>query len=191
MTKKNRGWLIVVYAIVALIIVATIVSCIVKVNKKPDIQEPHAYAISIENQANYNLCDKDTDKEKYDEINKVFLSSFEENLLTSLFSGRLFYNSRIDSLKPSTFSGYKLKLIYAQDQTIKLNGKAYNPPTNSSETITYREILIDVQENQGYTTHYIYYPYEYTDTNSIVKTGYYRQTIMANFDELYKALAEF
>lgn len=190
MTKKNKWWLILVYAVVSILLIATAVSCFVQVTRKPDIVEPHSYFISIDNQADYDLCDKENETEKYNKINQAFNNSFKESLLTSLFSGRLFSSSRIDPEKPKTYSGYKLKLFFEQPQKIKLNGKIYNPPTNTATSITYQEIYIDIPQDKGYTTHYLYYFYEYTDSNDVVKSSYYRQSFLANFDALYDLLSE-
>ena len=188
---KNRMWLLVVYCLLALIIIATIVSCFVKVSYRPEIQSPDAYYISIENQAEYDLADKTNELERYKKIDKAFFDSFGETFLTSLFSGRLSKTSRIEYYSQTPmFDGYKVKLIYATSQKIRQGGKDFNPPTNTSETADFTEILVDVKQGQGYTTHYIYYPYTYTDSNNVQKTGYFRQTVVANFDNLYTLLSK-
>ena len=191
MAKKNKWWLVALYCLLAVIIVATIVSCFVKVSSKPQINSPDYYYIKLENQAEDQLADKVENKAKYDKINTAFENSFKENFLTSLFSGRISFESRIESLTNApSFLGYKFKLGYATTQKIMYKGKEYNPPTNSQEIVEYTEILIDITSGAGYSTHYIYYPYSYTDASNTVQTGYYQQTIKANFDELYKLLAE-
>ena len=187
---KSKWWLLVIYCLLAVIVIATIVSCFVKVSYKPEIDGPDAYYISIENQATYDLADKVNEPERYNKIDKAFTESFRETFLTSLFSGRLSTKSRIESyVQTPSFSGYKLKLIYATQKTIKQHGKNFNPPTNTAETVEYNEILIDVKSGLGYTTQYVYYPYTYTDSNNVQKTGYFRQSVIANFDALYELLA--
>ena len=188
---KNRWWLLVVYCLLALIIISTIVCCFVKVSYKPEIESPDAYYISVENQADYDLADKTNEKEKYEKIDKAFFDSFSETFLTALFSGRLSKSSRIEYYSQTPmFDGYKVKLIYAKSQKIRLGGKDFNPPTDTSETVEFAEILVDVKAGEGYTTHYIYYPYTYTDSSNVQKTGYFRQTVVANFDSLYTLLAK-
>ena len=145
MTKKNKWVLITVYCLLAVLVALIAVSCFVKVDSKPQIDSPDAYYITLDNQeAYYDIADKVNSKDQYDKINKAFENSFKETYITSLFSGRLSFESRIDNQKPSTFSGYKLKLIYATDQVIMFKGKEYNPPTNTQETVSYNEILIDI-----------------------------------------------
>ena len=192
MTKKNKWWLIVVYCLLAVLVVSVVVSCFVKVSSKPEINGPDYYYVITDSQLSpLPFADKENNKEKYDEINNAFEKSFKEALLTSLFSGRLSFESKIEVYTSApTFKGYKLKLGYGKAQKIMYKGKEYNPPTNSQETVEYKGILIDVQNGLGYTTNYIYYEYSYIDTNNVQQTGYYQQSIQANFDELYKVIAE-
>ena len=191
MIKKNRWWLIAVYCVLAVLVVAIVVSCFVKVSSKPQIENPDYYYIKVEGQAEYSLADKVENKEKYDKINDAFEKSFSEAFLTSLFSGRLSFESKIENVTSDpSFDGYKVKLGYATEQTIMFKGKEYNPPTNTEEVIKYSTILIDITEGEGYATHYIYYEYHYTDSSNVQKTAYYKQSIKANFDDLYNLLDE-
>ena len=190
MTKKNRWWLIAVYCLVALLVVLTIVACFVPVSKRPEIEDPHAYEIRLDNQAFYQLCDVENNKEKYDRVNAAFNAAFNESFLTSLFSGRLGYTNRIDSTSPSsTFSGYRLNLMYATEQPIMQNGKIYTQSAYSEDPIYYDEITLEITQDAGMTTHYLFYICEY-EHNGVIRTRYYRQSFIANFDELYELLSE-
>ncbi len=191
MIRKNRWWLAVVYCLLALLVISVVVSCFVKVSSKPEIQGPDVYYIKVENQAEYTLADKEHNTEKYNKINDAFEGSFKEAFLTSLFSGRLSFESKIENMTSApTFKGYKVKLGYASEQTVMYKGKEFNPPTNTAETVKYTSAYIDITEGQGYTTQYLYYEYTYTDASNTQKTAYYKQSFLANFDELYKLLAD-
>ncbi len=196
MTKKNRTWLIAVYAIVAVLVVLIIVSCFVPVNKKPEIQDPYSYELRIDGAlAEYPLlADKENNKEKYDEINQVFNDSFSESFIVSLFSGRIGYNNRIESSSSPSTSGYTLYLDYATPQTIMRNGEIYTQSSYSTDPIYFDRIIVQVNESEGMTTHYFYYSCDPelndnwgTDSSSF---KYFRQSFVANFDALYDYLTE-
>ncbi len=190
MAKNNKWWLIVIYCLVSVIILSTIVSCFVKVSYKPEIANPEIYYAQSNNE--YITGDKQLNTKVYDEINKAFNDAFKENLLSSLFSSRIRAKSRIESSsKLPTFSGYQLRLSYTQEQTIMLNGEVYKPSTNTSQTIHYEQIYVDVVAEQGMSTNYIYYEYYSVSSSGVVSTkpSYYKQTVVCNFDELYNVLA--
>ena len=194
MIKKNRTWLIAIYAIVAVLVVLIIVSCFIPVNKKPEIQDPYSYAFRVGSLAEYHLADKENNKEKYDEINKVFNDSFSESFIVSLFSGRIGYNNRIESSSSPSTSGYTLYLDYATPQTIMRNGEIYTQSSYSTDPIYFDRIIVQVTEGEGMTTHYFYYVCDPvfndnwgTDSSSF---RYYRQSFVANFDALYDYLTE-
>ena len=196
MIKKNRTWLIAIYAVVAVLVVLIIVSFFIPVNKKPEIQDPYSYELRIDGSlAEYPLlADKDNNKEKYDEINKVFNDSFSESFIVSLFSGRIGYNNRIESSSRPSTSGYTLYLDYATPQTIMRNGEIYTQSSYSTDPIYFDRIIVQVTEGEGMTTHYFYYSCDPdlndnwgTDSSSF---RYYRQSFVANFDALYDYLTE-
>ena len=196
MIKKNRTWLIAIYAVVAVLVVLIIVSYFIPVNKKPEIQDPYSYELRIDGSlAEYPLlADKDNNKEKYDEINKVFNDSFSESFIVSLFSGRIGYNNRIGSSSRPSTSGYTLYLDYATPQTIMRNGEIYTQSSYSTDPIYFDRIIVQVTEGEGMTTHYFYYSCDPdlndnwgTDSSSF---RYYRQSFVANFDALYDYLTE-
>ena len=193
MTKKNKGVLIAVYCLVAVLVLSTIVCCFVKTSYRPEIQDPYAFTAYISGNADsYIACDKDNNKDRYNEVLTTFNDSFTESVLSSLFSGRMFSKSRIESSQSlPSFSGYTLKLSFATKQTIMLNGKEYNPPTNSSQTIEYDEIYVDVAGDNGFGVNYVYYVYNYVDSSNINRTTYYKQTVKANFNELYDLLESY
>lgn len=193
MAKKNKGWLILTYCLVAVLVLSTIVCCFVKTSYRPEIENPYAFTAQISGNADsYIACDKDHNTERYNEVLEAFNSSFEESVLSSLFSGRLFGKSRIESSQSlPSFSGYTLKLSFATKQTIVLNGKEYNPPTNSSQTIEYEEIYVDVANDNGFGVNYVYYVYKYVDSSNINRTTYYKQTVQCNFDGLYDLLESY
>ncbi len=193
MTKKNKGWLILTYCIVAVLVLSTIICCFVKTSYRPEIQDPYAFTAYISGNADsYIACDKDHNTDRYNEVLKEFNGAFEESVLSSLFSGRLFSASRIESSQSlPSFSGYTLKLSFATKQTIMLNGKEYNPPTNSSQTIEYDEMYIDVAGDNGFGVNYVYYVYNYVDSSDINRTTYYKQTVKCNFNDLYDLLESY
>ena len=195
MIKKNRTWLIAIYAIVAVLVVLIIVSCFIPVNKKPEIEDPYGYGFRVGDTAEYPLlADIENNKEKYDEINKVFNDSFSESFIVSLFSGRIGYNNRIESSSSPSTSGYTLYLDYATPQTIMRNGEIYTQSSYSTDPIYFDRIIVQVTEGEGMTTHYFYYSCDPdlndnwgTDSSSF---RYYRQSFVANFDALYDYLTE-
>lgn len=197
MIKKNRTWLIAIYAIVAVLVVLIIVSCFIPVNKKPEIQDPTSYYLKIDGVAEYPLlADKNNNKKRYDEINKIFNSSFSESFIVSLFSGRIGYNNRIESSSRPSETGYILHLYYEgkEPQKIMRNGEIYTQSSWSTDAIYYDEIIVQVTEGEGMTTHYFYYSCDPalndkwgTDSSSF---RYYRQSFVANFDALYDYLTE-
>ena len=187
MTNKNKWILVTVYALLAVIVILTAVSYFVQVSHRPEIKDPQKYSIQVENQAIYDDADKNLDQEKYKKLNDAFNKSFKESFLISLFSGRNGYESTIIQLNPATFKGYKVTLYYPEEQVVMLNGKEYSKKTDTQENVTYHEIIFSVQEGLGMSEQYVYYAHEY-NSESGPKTVYYRQTIIANFDEFYNAI---
>ena len=190
MTKNNRLFMILIYCIVGVLVLSTLVLYLIPVNYKPEIETPSAISITESSGGSSSiLCSEDNAVDRYNEINDEFKKSFTESVLTGIFSGRLGVKSRIESYyssdPTSNFSGYVVNFIFKTKQTIMLNGKEYNPPTNSNETIQFDEIIFELAEDQGFGTHYIYYVYEYTDSSNIERTMYYKQSITCNFDGLY------
>ncbi len=194
MTKKNKWWLITIYAVVAVLVVLIIVSCFVPVNKKPEISDPHSYELRIDGTlAEYPLlADIEKNKDKYDEINKIFNRAFKESFIVSLFSGRIAYNNRVESSSTPSSSGYILYLDYATPQIIMRNGENYTLTSNRTEPIYFDKIMVQISEGQGMTTHYFYYVCDpdLNDTWTTSSDRYFRQSFVANFDELYEYLTE-
>ncbi len=196
MTRKNRWYLIVAYCTLAVLVVLVVASCFIPVNKKPDTIDPLTYVLLIDGDvAEYPFSpNKDIEPEKYDKVNKIYNDSFSESFLVSLFSGRIGYTNRVEyysTSKPST-SGYVLDLFFNQEQppAIKNNGKLYQP---AGSAIYYDEILVFVTQDQGMSINYFYYvcrPELNNWTSSTTRTRYYRQSFVANFDDLYDFLEE-
>lgn len=195
MIRKNKWWIITAYCLVALLVVLIVVSCLVKINKKPEIKDPYSYEFLVDgNTAEYPfMASLDNNKDKYDEINKIFNDSFSESLIVSLFSGRIGYNNRIEpyTSKPAT-TGYILYLDFGDAQKIMRNGKEYTQTSYSRDPIYYERIIVLVSQGQGMTTHYFYYECDPSLNEGWTGTSkkYYRQSFVANFDALYDYLTE-
>lgn len=198
MTRKNKWWLILVYCLAGVLLVSTIACCIIKVNYKPEIENPFVINIQEQNYAKYISAVQNAENEndevlekRYNEIMEKFDKAFEETVLTSVFSGRASTASRIiesSKSKPeNSFTGFKVKFTYLEEKTIMLNNKPYNPPTNSAQTIQYKEIVFDVTKTEGMAKHYIYYVT--IDEEDTTKYVYFEQSVMCDFGDLYELLA--
>ena len=190
MTKKNRWWLTLIYCLCGLLIISTVVCCVVNVNYKPQIQTPYVINVQDNNYAKYTVGSSQTGG-RYNEMLDAFNNSFSENVLTSIFSGRAGFDSRIiesTSKDPmASFTGFKVRFT-CEESEIMLNGKPYNPPTNTSKTLKYTDIIFNVTENDSMQKHYIYYAV-IDDVTS--KTVYYQQTVMCDFSGLYDLLISY
>ena len=196
MTKSNKWLMILIYCIVGVLVLSTVILYIVPVSYRPEIGTPNAISITESSGGSSSiLCSDDNAVERYNEINEEFENAFSESVLTGIFSGRIGTNSRIETYyktnPTSEFSGYIVRFMFKTKQTVMLNGKEYNPPTNSSETIEFDEIVFELAQDKGFSTHYIYYVYQYQDTTNVERTMYYRQSIMCNFDDLYNLVSSY
>lgn len=189
MTKKNKLWLIAVYCVVGILLISVIVSSIIKMDYKPEIDNPYIINIQDGTYAKYIAASKENNTERYNEILDEFNKSFDESVLTAVFSGKTGFESIVSEYgknNPNTnFTGFRVEFVYETEKTIMLNEKPYNPPTDTSKTISYTKILFDVNEEAGMSRHYIYYvSYDQATQKNI----YYQQSVMCDFADLYALL---
>lgn len=191
MTKKNKLWLIAVYCIVGVLLISVIACSIANMSYRPQIEDPLIINIQDGSYGKYITGSKENNQEVYDEILEKFNKSFNESVLSSVFSGRSGFESIVSEYgktNPNTnFTGFRVTLEYNVNdpKTIMLDGKPYNPPTNTSKIIKYTKIIFDVNETAGMTRHYIYYV-SYDEATS--KNIYYQQSVMCDFSDLYALL---
>jgi hypothetical protein len=158
-------------------------------NYRPQIDNPYIINIQDGSYAKYIAASKENNTERYNEIVDEFNQSFNESVLTSVFSGKSGFTSIVSEYgktNPNTnFTGFRVEFVYEQEKTIMLNDKPYNPPTNTSKTISYTKILFDVTEEEGMARHYIYYV-SFDEVSQ--KNVYYQQSVMCDFSDLHALL---
>lgn len=181
---KKKISLIVVYAVLAVVVVGFILCSFIKINFKPEMSMPSlsngAIEISVSGQAKYESI---SDTKDYKTFASKFNGSFEVSVLYSLFSGKINNETKIDKVTNSpSFSGYKVQFVYNESQTLKKDGKPVMTANNTNTPITYNRVVFDVQGSKGLTNKNIYF---YTNG----QTTYYKLTTIANFNGLYKYIA--
>lgn len=172
-----------------LVLVATvIVLACVKKSYKPEIElaPKTVYVTEISTNSEYNTGEAFSTKDKFEKIVGLFDESFEQSILSSMFSGNLSNNVKIDlvSQLPTFADGYKLVFEYKADMVLKLNGKPYVYNTNSTKEILFQTIILNVTEIDGYQSLSMYAK-EIVDS----KTYYYEIETLANTKALYDYLS--
>lgn len=199
MTKKNKWWLILIYCICGILIATAITLSVVKTNYAPDAIEPSFINIK---QTGSNKpfpggrkdSEDDKDVEVYNNLMSDYKSAFRESVMSGFFSGRTSFKSRIEECIGTNknpiekLTGYVVTFYFPEEQTLTLNGKIYNPPTNSSEMLKYTEMTFSVSEGEKMQSHYVYFKCVADNTAGYT---YYRQTVMGNFVDMYKTISSF
>lgn len=199
MTKKNKWWLILIYCICGILIATSITLSIVKTNYAPDVDEPAIINIKQAGSSKpFPGGEKDSedskDVEVYNNLMSNYKSAFEESVMSGFFSGRTSFKSRIEECNGTNknpvekLTGYVVTFYFQEPQTLTLNGKIYNPPTNSNLVLKYTEMTFSVSEGEKLQSHYVYFKCIADNTAGYT---YYRQTVMGSFADMYKTISSF
>ena len=170
------------YSVICIFVLAIIACGIIKVDNKPKMEA--GYSIQITDTEATNIGEKISD-ENVIVFNKKFNESFKISVLYALFSGRL--NNKVEMVGTEsnlpTFNGYKVQLIYNEENTLYDNGKVVTKSNGSSEAVKYDTVVLSVSQNNLNNVDLYYYLH--TESNK-----YYKFSTIANFDELYNFIAE-
>lgn len=191
MAKKIS--LIAVSVVALAIIVAITVLGFVKTTYRPDFATPFKYeVVAVESNLNGGYYSENKNKEKFEEINNAFNNGFKESKLNSIFSGRNGYNKRIERITDKLVfqTGYQLTLSYLENQILTVDGETYYHVTNSTRKIEYKNVIINITEEKGLNVVELYYENEYTDKDGDKETHYYKQSVYANFEDVYNFIAD-
>lgn len=193
MIKKNKWWLILIYCLCGILVATAITLSIVKTNYAPDVAKP--IMINIEGSDKPfpgGSTSNEEDKKVYDKVMTNYNRAFTESVMSGFFSGRTSFRSRIEECTGSNkdpikkLTGYKVIFTFSESQTLMLNGKIYNPPTNSNTTVKYSRMIFNVVEGEKMQSHDIYFESRENDSTTPI---YYKQTVMCNFNDLYETIS--
>ena len=196
--KKNKLPLIIAMCLAVVLVVGIICMCVIQKDYRPNFEQPYAISFKDGSFNAVQLADKEKTPEKYNKILSEINNTFKESFISSLFSGRLFFNSEVIQSSESNpydkMSGIRVTFTYNSENQPKIknpDGSDFKPKTNTNQTVTYTEIIFEVAQNKGLTLNSIYYVNKYYDNSNIERTRYYKQSFYANFDELYEILHEY
>ena len=199
MTKKNKWWLILIYCICGVLIATAISLSVIKTNYAPDVNEPILINIrQVGSSKPFPHGQKESednkDVEVYNKIMTNYNDAFRESVMSGFFSGRTSFKSRIEECTGTNrnpidkLTGYVVTFIFPEEQTLMLNGKIYNPPTNSNMVLKYTEMSFSVNEDEKLQSHDIYFKCIADNTAGYT---YYRQTVMGSFADMYNTILDF
>lgn len=183
---KKKISQIVTYSILAVVVLGFILCSIIKINFRPEMNLPliangDKIQISLSGTAKVESSDENI---KYSEFTTKFDDSFKLTVLYSVFSGKISEELNVDETKSEpSYMGYKVQFIFAQEQTLKKDGKDVPIADNSSTPITFNSLIFDVAKDKGLTDVNLYF-YKNGETK------YYKVTTVANFDDLYSYISE-
>ena len=180
----------IIYGVLLVLVAVLVMGFCIKKSYNPEISAPHAIIITSSNgQAQYDGGDVQNTKERYDVLYGMFEKATTESFIASLFSGNMSYASRIESAQTPEFTGYRMMFSYADEQTVVLNGQEYAHGTGSQTILKFQKVYFDVVETNGFAKVAMYYEVP-TVVNETNKTEYYKRLVIADFDELYKAIVD-
>ncbi|MBQ3494244.1 MAG: hypothetical protein IJA69_02390 [Clostridia bacterium] len=179
------------YTLIVVVALVLILGFCLKKSYNPEIDAPNIISITTASgQAEYDGGDDTNNKERFNELYKEYTEATSENFVSALFSGNMFYASRIELLSSvPSFEGYKMMFKYAQEQTIMLNGKEYAHASASSVILKYDTVYFDVVDTDGIEKVNMYYKVTTTQNNN-QKTEYYKRAVLADFSALHQAIVD-
>lgn len=141
--KKKIG-IISVLALCTLLVAAIITLSAVKVNNLPNLGNPDWIMIYSSASSSDKTLTKGQDG--YDEFVETFNNSFTEQLISSLFSGRISGNYDVNGDVLKTEKPY-VKYKFDNLQTLTIKGETIYDPSNTTKEVTYNEVYFNVSEN--------------------------------------------
>ena len=145
---------IVALSLVGLLVVATIVMACVQYNSFSAVNKDAGIITVIRTSSQTSF---DADDKEYDKIYSLIEKSRKENALSTLFQGAFGFEPEVDvksneqSMPTAVDGTYYIKFVYNEEQTLKINGKAYTTNTTTKETLTYTIMYLEVKNAKDFT----------------------------------------
>ena len=143
--RKKVG-LISILAFCTVLVAAIITLSVIKVNNLPNLGNPDW--IMFYNQSSSSEYTLTKGQDGYNEFVETFNNSFTEQLISSLFSGRISGNYDVNGDVLKTEKPY-VKYKFDNLQTLTVKGKTVYDPSNTSKAVAYDEVYFDVSENDA------------------------------------------
>lgn len=123
---------------------------------------------------------------KYEKIIELFDKSYEQSILSGMFSGKSKdVEIELVSSLPKFNKGYTITFEYKYDMVLKFNGETYYDDSNSQKEVKYQTIIFNVESSNGFNDFNIY-------AKEVVKNKsyYYQISSAADTRQLYSYLTE-
>ena len=165
------------YVLLSALVIAFVCIAVIKKDFAPNFATANTIAIDDVKTAKH----ESSHTINKNEFMKAYGNSFKMTILNSIFTGSINKSHKVSEIdKVSKFSeGYKITMLYDEDQVLKVNGEEYlETSANSSPTnVKYRKVVFNVLQDKGLVENAFYI---YTTEES-----YYKVTTLSNFDNLF------
>jgi len=174
---------IVLYTVLAVVVLGLILTSVLKKNFAPEIAVPTFASKGLEVSAGDGSAQYDVfkDEKSYKKFEDIYSNSYKLTILYSIFSGKISRKQEVvpyGVTEPKFQNGFVITFDYhTNPQTLKVNGKEYLPSQNA-DAVTYTIVKLNVMEDKGLRSVFIYF---YSEEND----SWYKLTTLANFDSLY------
>lgn len=186
-----------VLSIIALCLIAVLAgtiivfSCVDK-SYNLNLTKPDYIEISINNsnaKESYYSNGDEEHKAVYVKVMKLYDESYKQKIMSGIFSGTIFSKPVIvrngQSISNILSNGTFIVFNYADEQTLKLNGKDYTYTYSGGSTdsnIKYKTLYVEVKDTDSVTTFNIYVK------NISSDYSYYRYSVQGKQADLYDYL---
>lgn len=147
----NKILSIVIVALIAIFAIGTLVLAVTPKNFNIGLNDPTSIKIHTSNQSiNDSKWYKDAEDGVYNKIMELYNNSFKTTLLNAMFKGVLVESASIKEGGYQYFNKLDnyIEFQYTDLQTIKINGKTYNP-SNSAINKNYVSVIIEVKDTNS------------------------------------------
>jgi len=185
---KKRISQIIAFCVLAAVVLSVVFCAIIKIDFMPQMKLPEYPEVIQITDAEAGGIYESLSEDTYKNFVIKFNDSFKLSVLNSLFSGKI--GKKIEtpvytSKNPNTISGsgYQVLFVFAEEQTLKDNGKEVTVAKNSTETVKFNRLKFYVEADKGLNENITLYFY-----NNL--SYYYSIKTMANFDALYNFIKD-
>ena len=132
-----------------------------------------------------------TSQEQFEKIQELFEKSFKQSVLTSIFTGNISNDVKVNSNGtgelgvPSFKEGYTITFDYKAQMCLKENGEKITKGTYSEENVLFQTVMVNIVETEGFEKISLYALEEIGG-----KTYRHEITTIADTSELYDYLTE-